>query len=178
MPGEAAASGEGEETRRVYVYDVSVDKYWAAFDYQHTLRESSRGRYLSPVQLAGTSLSVWSEGQLRRMGLDGNMGEEVLLKHWGIREFKVSPDGTKVMIILYGSTLLVLDTVTGEKLLCVAGSNPLLAPLTGGVLNVGRWHADGSALSVTGGTYPIPHGHSHARRGPPLTSSPAQSVAG
>ena len=121
------------ETRRVYVYDLGADTYWAAFDYQDAV-----------IELAGTSLLVWTEGQLRRVGLNGYT-EAVLFKHEGIgavgtAELKASPDGAKVAL-LYDGTLRVLDVATGEELLRL--------PLSRGRL--GNWHADGNSLAMTDG---------------------------
>ena len=122
------------ETRRVYVYDLGADTYWAAFDYQDAV-----------IELAGASLIVWTEGQLRRVGLNGYT-EAVLFEAdgdgtAGTAELKASPDGTKVAL-LYDGTLLVLDVATGEELLRL--------PLSRGRL--GNWHADGNSLAVTSGS--------------------------
>ena len=122
------------ETRRVYVYDLGADTYWAAFDYQDAV-----------IELAGASLIVWTEGQLRRVGLNGYT-EAVLFEAdgdetAGTAELKASPDGTKVAL-LYVGTLLVLDVATGEELLRL--------PLSRGRL--GNWHADGNSLAVTSGS--------------------------
>ena len=117
------------ETRRVYVYDLGADKYWAAFDYQDAV-----------IELAGTSLIVWTEGQLRRVGLNGYT-EAVLWESDSAEEveLKASPDGTKVAL-RHGGTLRVLDVATGEELLRLPSA-----------LRLGNWHADGQSLSTTGG---------------------------
>ncbi len=121
------------ETRRVYVYDLGADTYWAAFDYQDAV-----------IELAGASLIVWTEGQLRRVGLNGYT-EAVLFEADGdgtadAAELKASPDGAKVAL-LYDGTLRVLDVATGEELLRL--------PLSRGRL--GNWHADGHSLAMTDG---------------------------
>ena len=117
------------ETRRVYVYDLGADKYWAAFDYQEAV-----------IELAGTSLIVWTEGQLRRVGLNGYT-EAVLWESDSAEEveLKASPDGTKVAL-RHGGTLHVLDVATGEELLRVPST-----------LRLGNWHADGKSLAMTDG---------------------------
>lgn len=122
------------ETRRVYVYDLGADTYWAAFDYEDAV-----------IELAGTSILVWTEGQLRRVGLNGYT-EAVLFEADGdgtadAAELKASPDGTKVAL-LYDGTLRVLDVATGEEMLRL--------PLSRGRL--GNWHADGNSLAVTSGS--------------------------
>lgn len=132
--GEVTWEGEGEdrqrvETRRVYVYDLGADTWWAAFDYRDAV-----------IELAGTSLIVWTEGQLRRVGLNGYT-EAVLFEAAGTAEgeLKASPDGTKVAL-RHGGTLRVLDVATGEELLRL----PSLPRL-------GNWHADGNSLAMTDG---------------------------
>ena len=132
--GEVDWEGEGEdrqrvETRRVYVYDLGADTYWAAFDYRDAV-----------IELAGTSLIVWTEGQLRRVGLNGYT-EAVLFEAAGTAEgeLRASPDGTKVAL-RHGGTLRVLDVATGEELLRVP-----VAP------RLGNWHADGNSLALTDG---------------------------
>ena len=109
------------------------------------------------MQPAGTSLVFWSEGQVRRMSLNGEM-EALLLKDDGIREIEVSPDGTKVAVMLgEPGTLLVLDAAGGEELLRVEGDNPDLGPLQDGGwqgrLAMGDWSTDGNAVSVTASNY-------------------------
>ena len=143
----------------VVAYDLGADRYWTAFEYRHVrprvhgaLREG-----FSAVQPAGTSLVVWSEGQVRRMSLDGET-EVLLLEQDGIREIEVSPDGTKVAVMSgEPGTLLVLDAASGEELLRVEGDNPLLGSLQGGgrfgQLVIGDWHPDGNALSITADDY-------------------------
>ena len=132
--GEVTWEGEGEdrqrvETRRVYVYDLGADTWWAAFDYRDAV-----------IELAGTSLIVWTEGQLRRVGLNG-YAEAVLFEAAGTAEgeLKASPDGTKVAL-WHGGTLRVLDVATGEELLRVPRA-----------LRLGNWHADGNSLAMTDG---------------------------
>ncbi len=130
--GEVAWEGDDRqrvETRRVYVYDLGADTYWAAFDYRDAV-----------IELAGTRLIVWTEGQLRRVGLNGYT-EAVLFEAAGNAEaeLRASPDGTKVAL-RHGGTLRVLDVATGEEL--------LRAP---GALGLGNWHADGNSLAMTGG---------------------------
>ena len=151
-------TGDQEETeiRRVSIYDVGTDKYWSAFDYRNRRpRENSTG--LSEVQLAGTHLIVWSMGQVHRVALSGHP-EAVLVEHAEIRAVKVSPDGTNVAV-LYGQpgTLLVLNIVTGGELLRVASDDPALKALRDNWsierLQMGEWHGDGTALSVTATDY-------------------------
>ena len=148
------------EVRRILIYDLGLKRYWTAFDYRNVRieRYGALGVNLSAVQPAGTSLIVWSEGQIRRMSLNGET-EAVLFKNKGVEEIQVSPDGTKVAVMVYDLTLLVLDTATGEELLVVDSSNPSLQALSGGRRDMvlGDWHADGNALSVTGSSsYPRP----------------------
>ncbi len=143
----------------VVAYDLGADRYWTAFEYRHVrprvhgaLREG-----FSAVQPAGTSLVVWSEGQVRRMSLNGEM-EALLLEDHVIREIEVSPDGTKVAVMSgEPGTLLVLDAASGEELLRVEGDNPDLGTLQGGGrhgrLALGDWHADGNAVSITADDY-------------------------
>ena len=143
----------------VVAYDLGADRYWTAFEYRHVrprvhgaLREG-----FSAVQPAGTSLIVWSEGQVRRMSLDGET-EVLLLEDHVIREIEVSPDGTKVAVMLgEPGTLLVLDAASGEELLRVESDNPLLGPLQDGGwqgrLAMGDWSTDGNAVSVTASNY-------------------------
>ena len=143
----------------VVAYDLGADRYWTAFEYRHVrprvhgaLREG-----FSAVQPAGTSLIVWSEGQVRRMSLSGEM-QALLLEDDGIREIEVSPDGTKVAVMSgEPGTLLVLDAASGEELLRVESDNPLLGPLQDGGwqgrLAMGDWSTDGNAVSVTASNY-------------------------
>ena len=154
--GTEEETDDGEiEVRRIVIYDLGADRYWTAFECRHVrprvhgaLREG-----FSAVQPAGTSLIVWSEGQIRRMSLSGKL-EALLLEQDGIREIEVSPDGTKVAVMLgEPGTLLVLDAASGEELLRVEGDDPLLAPLRAHQLTVGSWHANGNALSLTPGEH-------------------------
>ena len=140
------------EPRRVYVYDVGQDRYWAAFDYRHSLTDyhysrSGRfdGSYLAAVQMAGTSLIVRSEDQVRRVSLNGDV-EAILFEHEGIEAIKVSPDGTKVAIILYGYILLVIDTHTGEEIL---RSYPDQEGFS-----IGHWSKEGDMISINNNSYP------------------------
>ena len=143
------------ELRQIVIYDVGAEQYWTAFEYRNVRVGSSGG--LSAVQPAGTSLVVWSEGQIRRMSLSGEL-EALLLEDHVIREIEVSPDGTKVAVMLGDpGTLLLLDAASGEELLRVESDNPDLGPLQGGArhgrLALGDWHADGNAVSITAGDY-------------------------
>ena len=137
--GEVTWDGDNQrrvETRRVYVYDLGADTYWAAFDHRDAV-----------IEMAAASLIVWTEGQLRRVGLNGYT-EAILFEREGIEtvELKASPDGTKVAL-LYDGRLLVLDVATGEELLRVP--YPAI-PEGWHALHLGNWHADGHSLAVTG----------------------------
>ena len=157
--------GDEIETRRVYIYDLAEDRYWAAFDYENprtrigVAGEESR----SAVQPAGTSIVVWSGEQVRRMGLDG-VTQAVLFEDDTIRAIRVSPDGAKVAV-MHGEpgTLLVLDARDGAEVLQVASGDPNLGTLRyggrDGMLNLGDWRADSEAVSVTGGDYSGPRAH-------------------
>ena len=145
------AVAEGITTERMVFYYVGQRRYWTAFEYRDVYDRKS-GTHLSAVQPAGTSLIVWSEDQIRRVALNG-YPEAVLLDHSGIREIEVSPDGTKVAVSLQSRTLLVLDTTTGEELLRVGRGDSDLKSLDGKDLEIGSWHPDGQALSVTDGRY-------------------------
>ena len=145
------AVAEGITTQRMVFYDVGQRRYWTAFEYRDVYDRKS-GTNLSAVQPTGTSLIVWSEGQIRRVTLNG-YPEAVLLDHSGIRDIEVSPDGTKVAVSLQSRTLLVLDTATGEELLRVGRGDARLTPLPGKDLEIGSWHPDGQALSITDGAY-------------------------
>ena len=140
------------ESRQIVFYDVGREQYWTAFEYR-----SARTRWSNitrpTAQPAGTSLILWSEGQLRRVSLNGYT-EAILLEHDGVREIAVSPDGAKVAVNLQGQALLVLDTATGEELLHVRRGDTSLTPLDGKNLEIGSWHDDGHALSVTNDEYP------------------------
>ncbi len=148
------------EMRQIVVYDVGAERYWTPFEYRN-VRVDSIG--LSAVQPAGTSLLVWSEGQVRRMSLTGE-SEALLLEDDSISEIRVSPDGTKVAVMAgEPGTLLVLDAVSGEELLRVASDDPSLGSLRDGGrygrLALGTWHAEGNAISVTAGDYSGPAAH-------------------
>ena len=80
------------ETRRVYLYDIGMDKYWAAFDYRHASASeySLSGAQFSAVRTAGERLIVWSDRQVRRVGLNGYT-EAILFEHARINEIRVSP---------------------------------------------------------------------------------------
>ena len=154
----ADATRRWVETRRAYVYDVGTEKYWAAFDYRHA--GTYYGTHFSAVQLAGTKLIVWSDGQVRRVGLNGYT-EAILFEHDWIRTVEASPDGTKVALT-YGvprdeevvpRSLLVLDIATGAELLRIRYDDALLEPLREAAPNVeffslGDWHADSGSLSL------------------------------
>ncbi|MCY3887898.1 MAG: hypothetical protein OXG19_09415 [Chloroflexi bacterium] len=145
--GVEEASDDGEiEIRRVSLYDVGTDKYWPAFDYRNVLPGGdSIGR--SAVQPASTSLLVWSMGQVHRVALNGH-SETMLFEHAEIQAIEVSPDGMHVAV-LYGdgeSILSVLDTVSGGEVVRVTDTDLSLK----GSWRVGNWHADGTALSITG----------------------------
>lgn len=149
------------ETRRVYLYDVGTEKYWAAFDYRHARERSlSGGTQFSAVRPAGERLIVWSDRQVRRVGLHGYT-EAILFEHAWIKEIRVSPDGLKLAITyerhpISGASprgLLVLDVATGAELLHVWWTDALLEPLRETAPDVeafslGAWHADSSSLSL------------------------------
>ena len=148
------------ETRRVYLYDIGTEKYWAAFDYRHASEYSRSGAQFSAVRPAGARLIVWSDGQVRRVGLHGYT-EAILFEHAWIKELRVSPDGLK-LAITYGRhpisgasprKLLVLDIATGTELLHIWWTDALLAPLREAAPNVdafslGAWHGDSGSLSL------------------------------
>ena len=140
------------QTRRVYVYDLSADRYWVAFDYPHTVLGSGRER--SAVKVAGESLIVWSEDEVRHVSLAGET-ERVLFEHDQISWFEPSPDGTKVAIV-YGvnpsggtrhAGVLVIDIATGQELLDTGRRfDPIF---TGYAYDLWqRWHGDSTALLV------------------------------
>ena len=140
------------ETRRVHVYDVSTDRYWVAFDYPHAVQGSGVER--SDVQVARESLVVWSENEVRRVGLDGET-ESVLLERDQISWVEVSPDGTRVAIV-YGAdpaAVLVVDIATGRELLDTGRRfDPVFVGSPRDLRQ--RWHADGAALLVAEGGAP------------------------
>lgn len=161
--GELVGEDRWVETRRVYVYDVGADNYWAAFDYRHAREPAgiSSGYHFSAVRPAGTKLIVWSDGQVRRVGLNGST-EAILFEHDWIRTIKVAPDGTKVALT-YGVPrdgevlprgLCVLDTATGAELLHIRYGDALLQPLRDAAhaesFALGAWHADSGSLSLIG----------------------------
>ena len=140
------------ETRLVYVYDLSADRYWVAFDYPHTVLGSGLER--SAVQVAGESLVVWAEDEVRRVSLEGET-ESVLFEYDQISWLEVSPDGTKVAIV-YGvnpsggtrhAAVLVVDIATGQELL---DTGRRFDPISVGSSNDlrQRWHGNGTALLV------------------------------
>ena len=148
--------GSEVETRRVLIYDLADDRYWAAFEYRNPRTRIGRGGHMerSAVQPAGTDLVVWSGDQVRRMSLDGE-AQMILFEHDAIRAIKVSPDGSKVAV-MHGEpgTLAVLDLRSGDRLLRVSSDHADLAPLRygpGGVwrLELGIWRDDGRALTIT-----------------------------
>lgn len=147
------APPEWTETRRVYIYDVSTNRYWAAFDYPHAVLGNGRER--SAVRVAGGSLIVWSEHEVRHVGLDGET-ESVLFEHEQISWLDVSPDGTAVAI-MYGAdpavwrgdlaAVLVIDIATGREVLDTGKRfDPVFAGSSEELRQ--RWHADGTALLV------------------------------
>ena len=102
--------------RRVYVYDAATARYWSVLDLTPTA---------SHVELLGTQLLIWRDGQVRLVGLDGTV-RAVLLEHGDIRAVAGSPDGLKVAIA-YGNPLavVVFDIAAGAKILnVVAGADP------------------------------------------------------
>ncbi len=140
------------ETRRIYAYDLSADRYWIAFDYHHTVLGSRQER--SAVKVAGESLIVWTEDEVRHVSIAGET-ERVLFQYDQISWFEPSPDGTKVAIV-YGvnpsggtrhAGVLVIDIATGRELL---DTGRRFDPIFTGYSNVlrQRWHADGTALLV------------------------------
>ena len=140
------------ETRRVYVYDLSADRYWVAFDYPHTVLGSGLER--SAAQVAGESLVVWAEDEVRRVSLEGET-ESVLFEYDQISWLEVSPDGTKVAIV-YGvnpsggtrhAAVLVVDIATGEELLDTGRRFDPISVGSSEDLRQ-RWHGDGTALLV------------------------------
>lgn len=147
----------GSETWRLFVYDVALDRYWSPFDYRilqaddTPFDDNASTVAVPPVQVAGASLVVWSDGQVRRVALNGEL-ELILFEHSAIRRMLVSPDGAKVAILYEPGNLLVLDVVSGRHLLEVIGDDPVLDPLRDGGqfarLYLGRWHADSNAISV------------------------------
>ena len=156
---EEDAEGRQVETRRVLVYDLTEDQYWAAFDYRHVRTDSSDTAF-RPVQPAGTSLIVWSDAQVRRLSLDGK-AQTILFEDDAIRAIKVSPDGSKVAV-MHGEpgSLVVLDVSNGDQLLRVPSDHPDLGSLRYGgrssQLALGDWRDDGTALSITAGDYAGP----------------------
>ena len=129
------------------MYDAGANKYWSAFDYRHYLLADTHADR-SAVQVAGESLIVWSGSVVRRVALNGST-ETVLFKSGRIQEMMTSPDGTKVALNLRGYAVIVLDSTTGERLLTVSTTQPLLANLGSRGLYLGDWRTDGSALSLT-----------------------------
>ena len=140
------------QTRRVYVYDLSADRYWVAFDYQHTVLGSGLER--SAVQVADGSLIVWTEDEVRRVSLEGET-ESVLFEYDQISWLEVSPDGTKVAVV-YGvnpsggtrhAAVLVVDIATGQELLDTGRRfDPISVGSSEDLWQ--RWHGDGTALLV------------------------------
>ena len=135
------------ETRRVYVYDLTADRYWVAFDYPHTVLGSGLER--SAVQVAGESLIVWAQDEVRRVSLEGET-ESVLFEYDQISWLEVSLDGTKVAIV-YGinpsggtrhAAVLVVDIATGQELLDTGRRFDPISVGSSGDLRQ-RWHADG-----------------------------------
>ena len=159
----ADAARRWVETRRVYVYDVGTGKYWSAFDYRYAGEERTyyQDEFLG-VQQAGAKLIVWSDGQVRRVGLNGYT-EAILFEHDWIRTIEASPDGTKVALT-YGvprdgealpHSLLVLDIATGAELLHIRYDDAILEPLREAAphaefFSLGDWHADSGSFSLIG----------------------------
>ena len=153
--GRWDAEGQATETRRVFLVDRATQRYWPALDYHNEILV--KGDVHRPLRLAvqpaSRHLIVWGTGQVARVSLAGQI-EAVLFEDAAIRAVQVSPDGSHVAI-LYGrpGTLLVLEGATGVERLRVAHDDPALEPLrTGGPpdqLEMGSWHPDGTALSIT-----------------------------
>ncbi len=157
---------ESREDRicRVYVADVDTGRFWTPLDYSCALSEVPFGydHILLPdyaIELAGTNLVVWSDSEVRLVGLNGHT-EALLFEHEAIRELMVSPDGRRVAIT-HGDrfALTVIDIASGEGVLEVVDGDPRLAPLLEtassladerleGLLTLGNWSPDSSALSV------------------------------
>ena len=93
----------------MYVLDTATDRYWRA-----ATRWPDWGSERGGVLLAGGGLIVWDEQQVRRVGLDGRE-EAVLYEGKTLRDLSVSPDGSKVAILV-SKTLIVLDATTGALL--------------------------------------------------------------
>ena len=93
----------------VYVLDTAKDRYWRA-----ATRWPDWGGERGGVLLAGEGLIVWDEQQARRVGLDGRE-EAVLYEGKTLSDLSVSPDGSKVAILV-SKTLIVLDSTTGALL--------------------------------------------------------------
>ena len=137
------------ETRRVILYDIGLDRYWVASEYRDDRSRANRDR--PAVQPAGTTLMVWSEGQLSRLALDGAV-EAVLLEDAALRDVLVSPDGAKVAVLLdRPGVLLVLDGTSGEERLRVDATHPSLGASSERPLELNGWHADGNAVGVSSG---------------------------
>ena len=145
------------ETRRVYVYDLSADRYWVAFDYPHTVL--GNGNEQSAVKVAGESLIVWTEDEVRRVSL-ADETERVLFEYDQISWLEPSPDGTKVAVA-YGvnpsggtrhAGVLVLDIATGRELLDTGRRfDPIFTGYSYDLRQ--RWHGDAASgrWSVVGG---------------------------
>lgn len=139
------------EMRQVLIYDVAEDRYWAAFDYENprTLIGRAGQENRSAVQPAGTSIVVWSGDHVRRMGLDGKT-QAVLFEDDTIRAIRVSPDGAKVAVIFSTpGTVVVLDVDSGAEVLRVDSYSTAIGTRPYGVVGLGHWRDDGSALSAT-----------------------------
>ena len=148
--------------RRAYVYDAGTNKYWAALDYHHSYSSRRLGSNWvtlddSTIVVVGASPPVWTDGQVRRVALNGYT-EAILFEHDAIRQMKVSPDSEQVAIA-YGDPfgLAVLDIATGEGLLQIGG-DPRLDPLweiaresdedTHGLVTLGDWSAASDSLGI------------------------------
>lgn len=140
--------------RRLYVLDSATGQHWAAFDYEHVVRTGPAGTDLTSVQVAGTSLVVWSGDQVRRLALNG-VTESVLFRHDQITTVRVSPDGSKVAIAYDRPiSVTVLDVASGYEIVSLAGDDARMGALrervTEGPLTLGDWSADGSTISLDG----------------------------
>ena len=137
------------ETRRVILHDIGLNRYWVASEYRSGRTRANGDR--PAVQAAGMSLIVWSDGQVRRVALHGTV-EAVLFEHDELRDLQVSPDGTKVAVLLdRPGALRVIDIATGEERLRVDGTHPSLGASSERPLELNGWHADGNAVGVSSG---------------------------
>ena len=107
------------------------------------------------MQVAGESLVVWTENEVRRVSLGGTT-EQTLFEHDQISWLEVSPDGTNVAI-MYGvdpsgdtrlAAVLVVDIATGEELLDTGRRFDPISIGSSADLRQ-RWHGNGTALLVS-----------------------------